>query len=256
MQTVYNLYPSIGIVGGLADLRNRTIISQIAESDIQFGQAVVSGTIAGKVLPAGIASTEFFGVALYDATKEAGFTFGVGSTGSLHRTGSMVPTIRQGAVYVTTNRTVAYGSAAYVDVSNLTSTLRPLFTDLAEATTITFVGDFVASNTIDLNINGVAIVQVTFATNTNSTLQAVATSISNRLVAAGITAEVVVDTAARTIRIATVSDITVASIVVALGAGTPTTGAATTVANLATGGIFETASTGAGTIAKLVINKP
>ncbi len=89
---------------------------------------------------------------------------------------------------------------------------------------ITFVGDFVTSNVINLKLNGVAMSPVTFTTDTDTTLGLIATAIE----AMDDVDTAVIDTSARTILVTMTSGVVVviSNIVVTAGAG-QTTGSAT-----------------------------
>ena len=92
--------------------------------------------------------------------------------------------------------------------------------DVSEVWDLTFVGDFVALNTINLDINGVAVTETTFTTDQTTTLAAVASNIAGH--AAVATAVV---TTGRTIRITGASaglSLLIENIVVAAGASQTT----------------------------------
>ncbi len=100
--------------------------------------------------------------------------------------------------------------------------------DRAHVQLVTFVGDFVVDNTIDMSVDGNAIAQVPWNTNTDTTLADVATAIA----ALGDVVTAVEDTVTRTILVtgAVVNNpIPITNIVVAAGASQTTGSVATTV---------------------------
>lgn len=135
----------------------------------------------------------------------------------------------------------------YTDVTDKT-TLDAVIAVRSKAYTITFVGAFVTSNTINLTINGSAIAQVTYASSSDATLQAIADAI--KLITTYVQdAFVVVNGGTQfgvddrvIVVIPKSTTLSITSIVVAAGAS-QTTGAAAVITNIpakTTGtGIFE-----------------
>jgi hypothetical protein len=87
----------------------------------------------------------------------------------------------------------------------------------AAGTSVVFDADLVTSNTINLNVNGVAMTQVTFATSNNATLELIATQLETQFPA-------VIEAAARSgtrtvaITVKPGATVTITGIVVAAGA--------------------------------------
>lgn len=165
-QTSYSTSMAIGQAGDLADHQDNDVASYNAVDDLTLkaGLAVAKevGDENGARLPEG-SSDQILGVALRDLSLVDDPTV---TTLSFPQK-SAVPVVRKGAVYVTVEEDVTPDDAVYVR-----------FASEAEVFTVTWDGDFVASNVINGTVGGDAISQVTFDTNQATTIAALAVAIA------------------------------------------------------------------------------
>lgn len=127
MQTSYTQDYTIGQIGQIADISDRTIDSFAAEGEIGFGIAVARGTNKQKqVIP--FAGTGFVGISVFEHNEDG-----------LYNDEDSVSVMTSGRIYVTTAATVAAGETAYA--VNATG----LFTNVS--TDATAIGKFLTSGT-------------------------------------------------------------------------------------------------------------
>jgi hypothetical protein len=112
----YGYKSQIAQAGQLGDVGPKRIDSKAAQATIGFGLGVKLGTDPEKqVVRIDNASDTFFGVAVFDHTKEQGFNraSSPSSTGASYLTGDAVAVLREGRVYVEAVGSVTAGAAAY-----------------------------------------------------------------------------------------------------------------------------------------------
>ena len=133
--------------------------------------------------------------------------------------------------FLTTDAEYLFANAVFAqDVSPTTIKISKELTRVAQQQTIDFDADFVTGNTIDLNIDGVAVTQTTFTSDQATTLAALATNIQAHASVASCTT-----TGARQVTVTAQTagvPITISDIVVAAGASQAVGTTAVTVANV------------------------
>lgn len=115
----YGFKSQIAQAGQLADVGPKRIDSKCAQAAIGFGLGVKLGTDpASQVVRIDNSADAFFGVAIFDHTREQGFnkTTSPSSVPATYAIGDAVAVLREGRVYVelAAAATVTVGAAAYV----------------------------------------------------------------------------------------------------------------------------------------------
>lgn len=127
MQTSYTQDYTIGQIGQIADISDRTIDSFAAEGEIGFGIAVARGTNKQKqVIP--FAGTGFVGISVFEHNENG-----------LYKDEDSVSVMTSGRIYVTTAATVVAGTTAYA--VNATGAITNV------STAATAIGKFLTSGT-------------------------------------------------------------------------------------------------------------
>ena len=203
-QTDYNIEPEVAVAGLYSMSYEPSIRSYNTPTDtIPYGRGVaqVSGDTDGAELPSG-GGADFLGVAiraLYTDSDDEDQYEPLDSMGVLN----------DGVIWVPVEEAVAVGEDVYVRHGAA-----------AHVITMSFDADFVTSNTIDLEVNSVAMTQVPFNTNNATTYTDLATQIQTDFSA--IATAVADDTARTVIMTAATAGVggvfTVTNIVVAGGA--------------------------------------
>jgi hypothetical protein len=124
----------------------------------------------------------------------------------------------------TTNKTFASDNQTVVQdvvVYRPTNTSETFRLKCAGGASVVFAGDLVASNTINLNVNGVAMTEVTYASSNNNTLELIATQLATQFPTV---VESAVRSGTRTVAITVRpgTEVVITDIVVAAGAGQTT----------------------------------
>lgn len=170
MQTIFNDNPEFAIPGLLADNSDYDGISRAAEGEIPFGRFCVLGTNVDKQVKLPSSSAEIttllknMGISVLDQSYVSDPTMsapGVKDTESLD-------ILRQGRIYVQVEEAVTPESAVYVR-----------YAGIGQISKIVFDADFVASNSIAMDINAVAITPVAFNTDHATTMTDLATEIQS-----------------------------------------------------------------------------
>lgn len=202
VQTSYKFNHDRGKEGGIADAGQRLVLSYAAEGAIGFGRFATLGTDPDKQVKLPSQATDItgkggIGFAVRQANNEGNVTFADEDT---------VGVLAEGQIYVKVEENMTPLSDVYIR-----------YAEVAQRSAVTFDAEFVTSNTIDLKINGVAITQVPFNTDSDTTLSDLATQIQANANVATATAV----PASNTVNIVAASeavDIEVTEIVVAGGA--------------------------------------
>jgi len=167
VQTSYSQSMTRAVAGNIVDANPKRVSTKAnTATTLEFGRGVVQDSSnQGNVrLPAsGDALADFAGVALLDNKIEAPAAGGVATEYPLN---SAMGVLEEGNVWVQTEESVAVGDDVYMRI-----------TGRKQIRVITFNADFVASNNINLKIDGVAMTQITYATSHAATIAAVAAQI-------------------------------------------------------------------------------
>lgn len=180
-QLNYNTEPGVALAGMPGDLHYtgvKTYNNPVDEIEFGRGVAQVSGDTDGCELPDG-SGADFLGVArrsLGDVNTDEE---------ELYEANSSVAVINDGTVWVQVEEAVAVSDPVFVRHSGA-----------AQVQTITFDIDFVISNDIDLDVDGVAMTTVTYAASHTATITALASQIQTQF---SQIATAVADAVARTV---------------------------------------------------------
>jgi len=164
-QLSYSNEMELGVEGQKADLSNVDVLSRAAEGSVPVGRVVVIGTDKDVQCKLPTVSTDItaqgkaLGVAMLDSRALNGQTS--------YANKEAVSVAHKGRVFVKPE-----------EVMDPTSTPYVRFKGKKQVQTIVWDADFVASNTINGKVGGVAISQVTYATSHAATIAAVATAIA------------------------------------------------------------------------------
>jgi len=159
-QTTYESFPEVGLPGLRGDLEHgytRTYNNTL--EIINFGRIVskISGEEVGCKLPA-TSGDYLLGAALQAQALQLNSQYALNSA---------VAVLSRGTIYVETEEAITPDDAVYVR-----------YDGKSQVQTITFDADLVASNTIDLKIDGVSMTQITYASTHLDTMNAIASQIT------------------------------------------------------------------------------
>jgi hypothetical protein len=208
MQTTFNRYPDLAQAGLLADNGGKDMVSRAAEGEIPFGRLASLGTDKDNQVKLPASATDIttvlnvMGVSVLDQHYVQNPA--LSAAGKADK--EALDVLRKGRIFVQAEQAVTPSSDVYVR-----------YAALGQISVLSFDADFVASNTIDLDINGVAITQVPFNGTHAQTIADLATEIqSNANVVSAVASAV-----NRTVTIIAADpavDIAITNIVVAGGA--------------------------------------
>lgn len=218
----YGFRLDVAQAGVLADAMFNDVTSRAAEGAVPFGVGVVLGTDPDKQVKTPVdGDSPLYGISVFSHAVSQGIDQSVPSgqysTGAEYDDTATVSVLRKGRIYGEVTVDVDAGDSAYVhSVSDL-----GLFTYEVNTSITTFDADFVASNEIDLDINGTSITTVTFDDDHATTFAALVTEIESTLennVSEVTRYTVVGDADARTIVIRADASIAVTNVAVTEGA--------------------------------------
>ncbi len=212
-QTTYNSEMSPSFPGMIADQGPKDLLTRFSDDQVAFGRALIKGTDDDEVkLPdSGSQITGLFGVAVFDMTQDDAF----------YAANKAISMMFHGRIWVELEEAVGITDPVYVR-----------WTGKKQVQTITFDADIVTGNTVNLNIDDVAIAQVTFAATHDNTMTLLATAIQNH---ASIFTCTTPGAGSRVLTLTGVTnglDFVVSSIVVAAGATQASGVAAETIASI------------------------
>jgi len=233
-QLTYSYDMVVGVEGELADARQSTIVSRLAEGNVRFGRFVALGSNPDTQCRVVQTGTDVWG-----AKNHIGFSVATNAKeqkadGTVqYDDGEAVSIIKNGAILIKSETAMTPTSDVFIRFQAKSQ----VYTLVFDATTVT-------GNEINGEINGVAINPVTFATSNANTLSLLATEIAN------FSADILsaVSNGTDTITITSVIDksVTVSNFVVTGGASQPTITATQTEAGKPTSdvGIIRNTSDG------------
>lgn len=205
-QTTYKFDFLEGKDGLIADTGPNYIISRAAEGAIQFGRFVTQGTDLDKQVKVPTAAADItttsnaMGVAVRKENVE------VTSEPAAVADTDDIAVMRQGRIYVLVEEAVTADSSVYVR-----------YAATAQRSRLSFNADLVTSNTIDMDVNSVALTQVPFNTSNTQTLTDIATQLALLSSITSATADGPNDRI-DIVAAASTTDIAITNIVVAAGA--------------------------------------
>lgn len=180
-QTAYDINLTKAFPGLIADQRPREIDSKVWEGTGtgRFGIFAVRGTAGTQAkLPTTNSLPAMLGPIVASHSSELNRTNGLSATSIVIAAGQSLNVMREGNIYVQTENACTAGDPVFVR-----------FAGKSQIQTITFSGNLIASNVVNLKVGGVAISPVTFDTNNATTMAAVAAAID--VASGGLTATVV-----------------------------------------------------------------
>lgn len=213
VQDSYTINMTKAFAGMIADQRPREIDSKVWEGTTsgRFGIFAARGTATGQAkLPTTNSLPAMLGPIVASHTSELGRANGVSDTTIEIAAGAPLNVMREGNIYVEVENACTAGNDVYVR-----------FAGKQQVQTITFSGDLVTANVVNLKVGGVAISPVTFATDNATTMAAVGAAID--LASGGLTTTVV--TSANLLTVTTDADVAdqdITLVVVTLGASQAT----------------------------------
>ena len=158
-QDSYKTNPDIGFAGLEQGIGDRFARSFTNKTDvIPFGRMVVKEVSVenGVKLPSG-PNDKLEGIAIAARGEQTGDRFDLGKN---------IPVLKRGSVIVETEQSVTPDDPIFIR-----------FTGKSQSQTIVFSADLITGNKINLNIDGVSMTEVTFATDHITTMNAIATQI-------------------------------------------------------------------------------
>lgn len=202
VQTSYDQTIGRAFEGMIADINPKTVVTGIVEeaNGIDFGRGVIKGTNDDQILsPSGSGNT-LKGVTIHSHSFEQNAA-GV----ALMPDEAAGSVMEDGFIYVQPEDAVVPTDVAFCR-----------YKEGEQVSTLTFDAELVTSNTIDMDVNGVAMTQVTFATDHATTMGLIATQLVTDFPL--LIGSVVVDTNTLEIISVAAQTIVIDEIVVAAGA--------------------------------------
>ena len=166
MQTEYNTLPGRALAGGLVDSGPNDVLTRVASTVVFFGRAAANDGADNTSAPNDAADL-LLGVALRSSLKTNALVAG---NDDFYEAGDCVNVLRKGRVWVELGgEFTAPVTADDVFVHTV---------GLPQVLSIVFDADFVTDNVINLELNGVAMTEVPFDTDNDTTLTNLATQIA------------------------------------------------------------------------------
>ena len=160
VQTAYSSSIIRGIEGGLADLNPKRIVTGLVEetNGISFGLGVIRGTAGDQVKLPSASGDLLRGVSIHSHTvaNDANDVAVFADTDA-------ASILREGEIYVKPEQATTRDAAAFCR-----------YQEGAQVSTLTFDAELVASNTIDMDVDGVAMTTETFDTLHSTTMTNIA----------------------------------------------------------------------------------